>query len=517
MHRLSLLPATLLVTACFSPEAPVESDTTGESGDSSTSSGPTSGPPVMTGSANTNDTDPSGPTASDTEGMTDTNPSSTDPTETDPTETGSTDTDPSDTDTTTSGGADCGDGEVEGDEVCDDGVNDGSYDGCANDCSALGPRCGDGEENGPEQCDDGDEVQGNGCNNDCVPSGVELWTYEEHISPSDSCVDIATADGGQIYMAGQVDNLDGADDADAIYVQRLTEEGNVAWSREYAPLATSTTHDYDAFAATASAGGVVVVGAHRTTVSAFSTFTDVPAVLFSEDNGDIVWERSDDFVDFAGGVITDDDGTFVVAATTTTDFDVYLYRLSADGDPMGNTDVDTNRRARALALDPEGSYIVASEEQTATTDAVFQRRNQGFGPLWEITPAGLRSPRGVAVGAMGQVFAVGALSGEGPWVARRQPSGADEWIVYTDDVAALGDPSAVAPTADGGLVVVGTRSGAPWIARLGPDGGSIWSRSADENGLFVSVAPTPEGDFVACGTVDGGGQGDNIFVARYTQ
>src|SRR5690606_39154526 len=38
----------------------------------------------------------------------------------------------------------CGDGVVEGDEVCDDGVNDGSYGGCSPDCTALAPHCGDG-------------------------------------------------------------------------------------------------------------------------------------------------------------------------------------------------------------------------------------------------------------------------------------------------------------------------------------------------------------------------------------
>ncbi len=45
----------------------------------------------------------------------------------------------------------CGDGIVNGDEVCDDGINDGRYG-----CHGLGPYCGDGMvEPGIEQCDDG--------------------------------------------------------------------------------------------------------------------------------------------------------------------------------------------------------------------------------------------------------------------------------------------------------------------------------------------------------------------------
>jgi fibro-slime domain-containing protein len=49
----------------------------------------------------------------------------------------------------------CGDGIVAGEELCDDGVNDGSYGGCMPDCTP-GPRCGDSMvQDPPEDCDDG--------------------------------------------------------------------------------------------------------------------------------------------------------------------------------------------------------------------------------------------------------------------------------------------------------------------------------------------------------------------------
>jgi fibro-slime domain-containing protein len=49
----------------------------------------------------------------------------------------------------------CGDGVTSANEVCDDGVNDGSYNACAPGCRGTGPRCGDGVVQPGEQCDDG--------------------------------------------------------------------------------------------------------------------------------------------------------------------------------------------------------------------------------------------------------------------------------------------------------------------------------------------------------------------------
>jgi fibro-slime domain-containing protein len=50
----------------------------------------------------------------------------------------------------------CGDGVVNGAEICDDGVNDGRYGGCRPGCGGLGPFCGDAmTEPGIEECDDG--------------------------------------------------------------------------------------------------------------------------------------------------------------------------------------------------------------------------------------------------------------------------------------------------------------------------------------------------------------------------
>jgi fibro-slime domain-containing protein len=70
----------------------------------------------------------------------------------------------------------CGDGiRQSSSEVCDDGVNDGSYGGCAAGCQALAGYCGDGVQNGAEDCDAGVNTtsyraDGTGCGFDCKPA-----------------------------------------------------------------------------------------------------------------------------------------------------------------------------------------------------------------------------------------------------------------------------------------------------------------------------------------------------------
>ncbi len=68
----------------------------------------------------------------------------------------------------------CGDAVVSApQEACDDGLNDGSYGTCAPGC-VLGPRCGDGvlQDAFGETCDDGNDIAGDGCSPNCREEGV---------------------------------------------------------------------------------------------------------------------------------------------------------------------------------------------------------------------------------------------------------------------------------------------------------------------------------------------------------
>jgi cysteine-rich repeat protein len=61
----------------------------------------------------------------------------------------------------------CGDGKVEGNEVCDDGELNSSYGHCNASCQGKHLFCGDKRMDGPEECDDGNQQEHDGCTSDC--------------------------------------------------------------------------------------------------------------------------------------------------------------------------------------------------------------------------------------------------------------------------------------------------------------------------------------------------------------
>ena len=65
----------------------------------------------------------------------------------------------------------CGDGRVEGKEVCDDGPFNAHYGYCGGRCDGPHLQCGDARVDPPETCDDGNSEPDDGCEPDCHRTG----------------------------------------------------------------------------------------------------------------------------------------------------------------------------------------------------------------------------------------------------------------------------------------------------------------------------------------------------------
>ena len=101
--------------------------------------------------------------------------------------------------TNTSEPADCGDGDVQPGEQCDDG-NDDNNDECTNQCKHW--MCGDGYVGPTEECDDGNKNDDEGCNTACARDRVVFVTSKAYpgnlsgISGATSACVAAASSGG---------------------------------------------------------------------------------------------------------------------------------------------------------------------------------------------------------------------------------------------------------------------------------------------------------------------------------
>jgi hypothetical protein len=378
----------------------------------------------------------------------------------------------------------CGDGVVEGDEVCDDGVNDGGYGGCNADCTAPGPFCGDGEANGEEPCDDGDDVDGNGCNVDCVVSGSVLWTVT--VDGPDHGTDIATAVAvdsvDNIVVAGKLD----VDGDGAIWLAKYTPDGQEAWSTTYCPMG-GDCFAYDV--AVTPDDDIIVVGFANDAFSGQGAW-----IRRYTSDGDIVWTDTYDgptgAIDSAQTVITDENGyIYVVIRQNLTDVGDFVRKYTADGRELWSIYQPDTNQVDDFALLPSGNFMLASRQGTNELwTPLLQEMNPDGGIVWQATndshtPGWYSS---IDANAMGDIALTITLQGmSATRVARFTFDGQEVW----SDIP-WGSPSATRSITidDSGRIACTGSSGQDrtlWTRKYHPDGTTSWTDTYNgEEALF---------------------------------
>ena len=212
---------------------------------------------------------------------------------------------------------------------------------------------------------------------------------------------VIISDGGTGAIIAWQDRRNGADFD--VYVQRVDASGNALWTPDGVAVCVQGGDQSDPRLVSDGAGGAI-----------------------------IVWED----------------------ARTTTNFDIYVQRVDADGNPQWTTDgvalcaLDLNQHNPTIVTDDAGGAIVVWQDHRAGAPDIFAQRVDADGnPLW--TPDGIeictaaraqQTPLAVADGAGGAIACwVDKRAGLGDIYAQRM--NADSTLVWTPNgVALCADP-----------------------------------------------------------------------------
>lgn len=343
----------------------------------------------------------------------------------------------------------------------DDGPDDGPEDDPDDDATTSPPaECGNGMVEGLEQCDDANDINGDGCDNDCTETfDTSIWQVTQ---------------GGDaaVREAGQGVAVDANDD-------------------------------------------IVVVGYIVHEVNNPNIF-----VRKLDSDGEEIWTVEQDLSmggeDRAYAVAVDPDGNYAVAGDTDTapaSSDIWIEVMGPDGGAIWSTTVDGpgggNDGGRAVAFDADGNLGVAGLVRAGDNDNdIWVAMYDPAGvQLWSdiiAGPEGLDDRgRGVVFDPDGNLLVAGFLSNgsfnRDVWLRKYDPDGGEIWTESWDSDNSADDAAfAIAASAGGDAVVAGISPVLAtnqdfWLGRFDPDGGLAWWKRfggpaiTNDNALGVAV------------------------------
>ena len=323
----------------------------------------------------------------------------------------------------------------------DSGGSDGSSDGGSSSTGAAS-ECGDGMRDPGEACDDGNEIEADGCNNDCTVSGSVLWEHSQASGTgnTDDAYAVAVDADGRAHVAGETFGA-GVD----FWVRQYTEDGGLGWT------------------VTMDGGAALNEGARAAVLDGATLYVVGYANVAGQSNNVVL--RS---FDAGGGLGLD-----------------VMYN-----DPLNGSNV-----GQGVAVDPMGNIVVAANESVAMQGSNIWAR--------EYTPAGATAwtvgyggpalstdqARAVATDAMGNVAVAGyhTVTGQGRdvWVRVYDTAGAEQWTGTYGNANALDDEAlGVAFDSMGNVVVAGFELDPviPWrlfLRKYDPGGAELWTMPWD--------------------------------------
>jgi cysteine-rich repeat protein len=413
----------------------------------------------------------------------------------------------------------------------------------ADDDEGNGPaECGNGQLDPGEMCDDDNEVEADGCNTDCMPSGYVTW--QETIGSGAAQVDegfAVVADiEGNFYVGGYLGLADGTVDG---WLRRLSPTGGTYWT---VPLQGAAARN-DAFQALALADGD---GAYAAGYTGATDMTSDAIVRKIDRFGAEQWSSTFDAPGATNTVIarvaTDPDGSLIVVGhhdTMANGNDLLVRKYTPDGMPVWTRSYDGpamgNDYGYGVAVANDGYIYVTGSEATAGEGAnMWLGRYDTDGNLiWARSYNGLAGLDDylldVDVDPETNAYVCGySAAVEYPWhvfVRRYDPDGELQWTDEYPGPTTLGAHcNAIARDVNGDLVITGGEMrddmGMPvrdiLVRKYDQAGGLKWSVAIPGGALgpdygrdvFVGDDMT----IYATGSIDTGADVRDIWMARLT-
>jgi cysteine-rich repeat protein len=409
-------------------------------------------------------------------------------------------------------------------------------DGLAGQCTDV--TCGDGEVQPTEDCDDANEIDGDGCNNDCRMSGSELWKVG-YASPGDGrdrCYSVAVDEAGDAVVIGHVTNEGRGWD---LWVRKYTSDGEVGWTW----VLDGPGHaDEEGWSVVATGDGQWLVAG---SVSTADGYTDAWIGRLDADGilvWDVQWDGGESYVDVARDVALAVDGDVVAIGYDTIDrnaeTDLWFQRRTLDGQGLAWTQhrpgLEDNAQDRGHGLaQVAGGFVGVGVKQTVDSTRYWVEQFDDLGnTVWaEEGQAGQPNAVWTAVAAMpnGDVMLAGwraSPAGDGDmWLQQRGSGGELVWETTVGSPGGDDDKAnALVVDARGGFVVggeMGAGSGSTdaWIRRYDPERREVWTTSysgpAGDRDTTWGLALAGDGSVWACGYEASPGSEWDLWVRRF--
>jgi hypothetical protein len=393
-----------------------------------------------------------------------------------------------------------------------------------------------------EECDDGNSVQGDGCNNDCVLSGTELWTrtYE-----SGEALGVATDGDDNVIVVGRVHLVDQGTD---FWVGKHDASGAELWTRSFdgSPEEEDLSlHDAACGVATDSAGNLFVVGVGGGAWHEFAWLGKLDA------DGNEQWIQTHGVYgshSAAHGAATDSNDNLIAGGGLADGqgSDIWVRKQDPAGDELWS-DKDgslAGEHAYGVAVDGADAVVVAGHIRVLGTqgyihsDIWVRKYDPAGNELWTRThDAGDTGDAayGVATDRNGNVVVVGTIAvPDYPdtdaaavyiWIRKYDPSGSEVWTRIHDSSSEDNARGVATDSADS-IVVVGWtnspgESSDAWIGKYDASGDPLWTRAydsgVDNDDAAHGVATDSADNVIVVGRYDcPAGEGHCIWVRKYT-